>query len=364
VSKERPQGKKTKFYCIRFFPAGDYAWVMPKDLSRLKQHEIEAYINEPYRKSGDLLKGYQAASNPDKWEQEHQALVDAQNEEVANADVDQLDESEGGEDDDDGSAKAKSKKRKRDSEATSTKKPKAAKKKDTADGTTRRKIAGSTKGSKATPKSKAGVESEDDGEADDAVKQPTKKTKLNDDEESGDQASGAVKSWRHKLQKSFLTKGRVLSADEMPPLDDLFKTIENFDMSVENLKWSKIGKVMRHITKLPEEQLPRNDEFKFRERAQALVDNWSKVYASTAQPKNGKDTVDGQELDESTANGKPLSATKDAAAMDVDAKPADVMTAPADAAVKTNGEVAAHTDPVADKDTISTSADATMDQTA
>ena len=42
---------------------------MPKDISKLQQHEIQAYIDEPYKKSGDLLQGYKIALDPKKWEE-------------------------------------------------------------------------------------------------------------------------------------------------------------------------------------------------------------------------------------------------------------------------------------------------------
>jgi hypothetical protein len=150
---------------------------VPKDLSRLKKHEIDAYVNEPYRKSGDLLKGYQAAADPEKWEEEIQARVDAQNEEAANASVDELEESEAGDDEDE---RPKTKKRKRESQPA--KKPKSVpKKRDAADGSTRRKAAGG--GKAKVSKSKATVESEDEGDRADDVKPPTKKAKPADDDD-------------------------------------------------------------------------------------------------------------------------------------------------------------------------------------
>ena len=56
--------------CFLFRHASYSAWVPPKDLSKLKKHEIEAYINEPHKKSGDLLTGYRIALNPEDWEKE------------------------------------------------------------------------------------------------------------------------------------------------------------------------------------------------------------------------------------------------------------------------------------------------------
>ncbi|KIM69838.1 hypothetical protein SCLCIDRAFT_1172515, partial [Scleroderma citrinum Foug A] len=40
VSKEHPIGKKATFYCVLFFPAGDYTWLVSKDISKLKDHKF------------------------------------------------------------------------------------------------------------------------------------------------------------------------------------------------------------------------------------------------------------------------------------------------------------------------------------
>ncbi|KIY73025.1 Tudor/PWWP/MBT, partial [Cylindrobasidium torrendii FP15055 ss-10] len=68
VKDERPGkgGSSTaaNFSLVQFFPTGDYAWLTPKDISRLQKHEVESYINDPVKKSGDLLSGYRIALNP------------------------------------------------------------------------------------------------------------------------------------------------------------------------------------------------------------------------------------------------------------------------------------------------------------
>ena len=61
---------------------------MPKDISKLQKHEIEAYINEPFRKNGDLLKGYKIALDPTSWEEEVQAGIDERAEAEAEAERD------------------------------------------------------------------------------------------------------------------------------------------------------------------------------------------------------------------------------------------------------------------------------------
>jgi hypothetical protein len=83
----------------------------------------------------------------------------------------------------------------------------------------------------------------------------------------------------------------------MPALDRLFTDIENKEITLMGLavgkashilmsskvrplslfllsQWSKIGKVMRHLGNLHEDQVPRDEEFMFRQRALALVDKW------------------------------------------------------------------------------------------
>ena len=106
-------------------------------------------------------------------------------------------------------------------------------------------------------------------------------------------------------------------------------------------QFTKIGKVMRHIHLLKPAQVPRDDEFKFRDRAKVLVDRWHEVLsnkdkdatvrkpAANGKPHaedagasaNGKDeTVTTNGKDASPAAPEPAKA--DADAMDVDTKDA------------------------------------------
>lgn len=213
---------------------------MSKDISKLKQHEIEAYINEPHKKSGDLLTGYRIALDPSKWEKERENADLAAVEQEDNAPVDQLDS----DNEDDGAKKlVKPKKRKRESEAPPPK-PKAKPK---AKG---EKKAPSSRGKKNGTKSKEMVESEDDGEPEaeaeedeeagssaKAAPPPSKKPKREKEDDidrmfavcphatpfvliffysaalEGDSEAKKVREWRHRLQKALLgSKG-------LPPVD-------------------------------------------------------------------------------------------------------------------------------------------------
>ncbi|KAI0798604.1 hypothetical protein BC629DRAFT_1501194 [Irpex lacteus] len=376
VAKERPNAKtKGHWYCVRFFPAGDYAWSVPKDMSRLQQHEIQAYIDEPFKRSGELLAGYKIALNPKQWEEDRELLQAQAAEAEALAEVDQLQDTDGeAELDED---KPKPKKRKRDSEAAPAKsKAKAKTKKEPAE--PKKKAAATTKGKKNGVKSKATVESEDEGGAEDedagpskkASPPPAKKQKKGDKEEedvdaalANDPEATKVRDWRHKLQKAFLGKA-VPKDEDMPALDQLFTTVEDYDnMTIQYLTFSKIGKVMRHINALPEAKVPRDSEFSFRERAKSLVDKWheiisaSKTDGTVRKPvTNGKHTEDSgakteskkeespaEEAAEEKSNGDAMdidkSATADAEAEAEADAPAEE-DAPADAAAEEPADVA------------------------
>ncbi|TFK19285.1 hypothetical protein FA15DRAFT_601847 [Coprinopsis marcescibilis] len=310
VTEERPSNKKTTFYCIRFFPTGDYSWLVEKDISKLQPHEIEAYISEPNKKSADLLEGYRIAKDPTKWIAERDALASQADEAEESAEVDQLNS----EDEADASASTagtKSRKRKRESDAASASVSKAKKapktKKEPVESASAKKKATSASGKgKKGGKSKAVVESEDEGEqvgADDAedagpstkASPPPAKKPRRDKEDDGDEGKGndpealKVRDWRHKLQKSFLNTKATPKEEDMPALDELFKTVENYEsMTIEKLQFSKIGKVMRHIAVLADEKVPRDSELKFRERSSALVQKWQQIL--NANKTNGSET--------------------------------------------------------------------------
>ncbi|KAL7281370.1 hypothetical protein ACG7TL_004680 [Trametes sanguinea] len=385
VARERPNGKAKKgnWYCVRFFPAGDYAWIVPKDISRLQEHEIKAYINEPHKRSGDLLKGYEIALNPKEWEEERDAAMAEAQEEEANAEVDQL-ESDGEEeadDDEEDKKKKKTKKRKRDSDVAPAK-SKTKAKKGSAEPASKKRATSAPKGKKNGPKSKAMVESEDEGGADDGEREgsgpskrssppPAKKAKRDKDEDGDspllqDPEALKVREWRHRLQKAFLNSKAPPKEEDMPTLDQLFSTVESYNnMTIEFLTvslsptipqilrflppcfagnawhgvfprgslrhlspfvFSKIGKVMRHIYALSDDKVPRDDEFKFRERAKVLVDKWHDVLKANGAPESKPATngtahkaTEGEE-GSAAPNGNAKTEENGSAAMQVDAE--------------------------------------------
>jgi hypothetical protein len=132
--------------------------------------------------------------------------------------------------------------------------------------------------------------------------------------------------------------------------------LQILDLQLTILQFSKIGKVMRHISKL-EGDIPSEDQYHFRERAQVLVDKWGKLAGSSKA--NGSD--DGAK----EVNGKDEDHVGDLTVLDGDAK-ADA-TMDVDGAGDAEGEAEAEADADADaevaaEEEVDTNGDAKMDE--
>ncbi|KAF8868464.1 hypothetical protein BD779DRAFT_1676673 [Infundibulicybe gibba] len=382
VAKERPGGKKTNFYCVQFFPTGDYAWLVGKDISKLQTHEIESYINEPYKKSGDLLAGYRIALDPTKWQSTRATVESSALEEEANAEIDQLEtENEDGEP----KKQSKTKKRKRESDAapSAKSKPKQTRvKKEPAEGT--KKKASLAKSKKNGAKSKAMIESEDDGDHEEAEGEddedagpskkasppPLKKTKREKEDDGDDSKltedpeAVRVREWRHKLQKTFLSNKTPPKEEDMPALDNLFTTVEKYDkINIQYLQFSKIGKVMRHIAILPVERVPKNEQYNFRERAKALVDKWHQILNANKSGGSESGAANGA-VAKSDVGDKEEAVTDGTAALDLNgtadaSAPKPVSTTDADAPAE---DAPAEDAPAEEAGDVSALADVTMSE--
>ncbi|KAF7289751.1 PWWP domain-containing protein [Mycena indigotica] len=312
VREARPVGRKTPSYAVRYFPKGDYTWLAPSVLTPLTSAAIDAFIsadpNEKKKKGSglgrkDLLEAYEVAADPTAWEKEHAAaLKEAASKKKGGKKV--KEEVEEDELADEEPAETGTKRKRSVASTTTKSKAKAPVKKAPA----QKAAASKSKGRKA-PKSKATIESEDENEKDGdgeeaasdaedgrpkkkpkttakgaaakgkaakAVKAPVAKTS---EELEEDPEAVKVREWRHRLQKGFLNSNKPPPKEsEMPSFDELFTAIESYEgMTVDYLTFSKIGKVMRHVNLLPEDRIPRDDEFKFRDRATALVAKWGVI---------------------------------------------------------------------------------------
>ncbi|KAK4128400.1 hypothetical protein N657DRAFT_564217 [Parathielavia appendiculata] len=151
-----------------------------------------------------------------------------------------------------------------------------------------------TNGATSTPKSTKAAEAKSakakpkKKEADEKKEAPASKEPELSAEERHLRKEKEVLFLRHKLQKGLLTRNVEPKDEEMKLMSDYITKLEGFpDLEVSIIRATKINKVLKALLKL--EHIPKEEEFKFKPRSQALLDKWTKLLASdtTAAESNG-----------------------------------------------------------------------------
>lgn len=222
----------------------------------LSREDCLSYAQDTHRKDGELKEAYRIGADPDDWIAQNDEIVRAaekqreEDELEARENQDQLEDDE--EADDSSSVKPQSKKRaapKPSSAKSKSKKPKA----DKSDGS------GDSKAGSAAPRKSVGAGGDDEGADGEVLDEDTKR----------------VRNWRHALQRAFLPKDRAPTEEDVKDQDAVFTKVEEADITADQLKATKIGKVMRKIVSL--DSIPLDAEHSFKKRAEALVNKWNAV---------------------------------------------------------------------------------------
>ena len=88
----------------------------------------------------------------------------------------------------------------------------------------------------------------------------------------------------------------------MKLMSDYITKLEGFpDLEVSIIRATKINKVLKAILKL--ENIPKEDEFKFKSRSQVLLDKWNKLLAVDGTPTAPAAEVNGTSKAPAKANG-------------------------------------------------------------
>jgi hypothetical protein len=198
----------------------------------------------------------------------------------------------------------------------------------------------------ATPKSadaKSATKQESSKDIKVKLKKSSSKDEKKDKEASGSKGADMppenkkkreVLFLRHRIQRGLLTKDSDPKAEEMPSMSDHLAKLENHypDLEVGIMRETKINKVLKAILKL--DDIPRDAEFKLKERSATLLDKWNKLLAADfgAPASNGV----GKESDDKAAEGTEATGSKDVEMPDRTkedsaeaAKPAEAETAEA-----------------------------------
>lgn len=135
---------------------------------------------------------------------------------------------------------------------------------------------------------------------------------------------------RHKLQKGLLDSVKKPKEEDMKQMSEFITKLEGYsDLEVSIIRATKINKVLKGILKI--EDIPKEAEFKFRERSTELLAKWNKILESdTPAPAsaqaNGtsKEQVNGESAtaeDDTKTTG--LDGADDTLAPEVDMEDAD-----------------------------------------
>ncbi|KXN84366.1 hypothetical protein AN958_12690 [Leucoagaricus sp. SymC.cos] len=99
-----------------------------------------------------------------------------------------------------------------------------------------------------------------------------------------------VRDWQHELQRKLLDPKRELREEDVPDIDIIFRAIEEYEgITVEKLQYSKLAEVLRHISTLPDDKVPGNDKFMFKQRAKVLVESWKELVVDAAKYQDAVD---------------------------------------------------------------------------
>jgi hypothetical protein len=84
---------------------------------------------------------------------------------------------------------------------------------------------------------------------------------------------------RHKLQKGLCSRDNPPKSDDMPNMNDHLTALENFqDLESPIIRETKVAKLLKVILKLTD--LPRDEEFKFKDRCGKLLAGWNAILAA------------------------------------------------------------------------------------
>ncbi|PWN27932.1 hypothetical protein BDZ90DRAFT_231708 [Jaminaea rosea] len=293
VQREKPKDK----FIIRFFPKADYHFPGHRDLTLLTRDECRAYAEDSHRKDGELKEAYKIGSAPEEWIKETDAVVLEAERAREEAEMEAQENQDQLEDDDElkpekPASGASKKKRAAPAKPSTASKSKKAKT-EPASGSS--KAAAPVSGGAA--RKSAGAAGEDDGEAGE-LDEDTKK----------------VRNWRHSLQRAFLPKDRAANEEDVKDQHTIFSTVESADITSEQLKATKIGKVMRKIIGLS--SVPLDEVHHFKQRAEALVNKWNAVQAggSAASPAIGETKAAEAKTEGTNGNGSQSAASAPAPA--------------------------------------------------
>ncbi|KAF2099640.1 hypothetical protein NA57DRAFT_75143 [Rhizodiscina lignyota] len=301
---EDGKNARDRRYPVMFLGTNEFNWVVNTDLEPLDMDEIKAEVSKETRgkKTIALWEAYHVAAEEHTLDEFKEMLRDHEKRVAVEAEE----------------KAAKEAKKAEKAEKAAAEKEKKTPKKPAAKDEDGDETMGGTEGKKKSTQKKEGKKRKASEDLEDEVpsgpkrlkinnkdadlanqekkkeakprKKPTKPTK--DDEplipaepvvsekEKQEKKEKHVLYLRHRLQKGFLSRDQAPKEEEMDSMNDYFNQLEAcLDLEVHIIRATKINKVLKAILKL--DTIPKDDEYKFKDRSNVMLNNWNKVLAAT-----------------------------------------------------------------------------------
>ncbi|KAI8683975.1 PWWP domain-containing protein [Fusarium keratoplasticum] len=307
---------------VMYLYTNEFGWVPNTSLTELTPEKASDSITEKMRK--DLREAFELASQNNPIDYYKDVLKQFQEELIAQEEAKKeaaatpkkskkgkakapADDLEMDDVDDDVPEKPKSKKRKAEDDASTPQRSDSVKKPKIKLNTSTPKAANGTPKGKdeSTTKTKLKVKKSSEKKAE-GPKEP-KEPKMTA-EQRRQRKEKEVLYLRHKLQRGLLTRDQQPQESEMKQMSEYVTMLENFkDLEVSIIRSTKINKVLKAILKL--QTIPREEEFHFKDRSQALLDQWNQLMANepaaaAANGVNGKSEAKHSEKKRESHSGK------------------------------------------------------------
>ncbi|KAJ4320843.1 hypothetical protein N0V84_005664 [Fusarium piperis] len=304
---------------VMYLYTNEFGWVPNTSLTELSPEKAAETITEKMRK--DLREAFELASQDNPIDYYQDVLKQFQEELIAQEEAKKeaaatpkkskkgkakapADDLEMDDVDDDVPEKPKSKKRKAEDDASTPQRSDSVKKPKIKLNTSTPKAANGTPKSKdeSATKTKLKVKKSSEKKAE-GPKEPKMTA-----EQRRQRKEKEVLYLRHKLQRGLLTRDQQPQESEMKQMSEYVTMLENFkDLEVSIIRATKINKVLKAILKL--QTIPREEEFHFKDRSQALLDQWNQLMANEPAPAapngvNGKSEAKHSEKKGESHSGK------------------------------------------------------------
>ncbi|KAL1916223.1 uncharacterized protein VTP21DRAFT_5840 [Calcarisporiella thermophila] len=342
VLKQKP--KDAKLYTAFFFGSLDYGFFSRDQLRPFDAAEEEKKLNaKVYKKNQLLEKSFRQALDPELFQKEWEKVLErekkyeeeGEEDEEEEEEEEEMQEEDGGRDMDFEEDEDTVKKRKRDrlNKLASRRRTEAAEEEEEEEETktpkrraSRGKAESAGRTSSAKKRQRQIVDSEEEQEeatpknkrrkstSTSSASRSSRKNEATPDESPAEPKSSAKKDMavqeetpkerllrlRHRLQKFVFKDSDKREPDDFVAMDNALKKVEKFEIDLDMLRETKIGKVVKRMCSL---DFGPDDKFNLNARSKVLLASWKEMLGRAEAEKKPESNLEEKTREGSTENG-------------------------------------------------------------